>query len=74
MEVTEVKVHVMKKIEEKTDEDFWAEYARAYFEFERMEKMERLREFEKAYEEIKDKDSFNAQYLEVLIANLKSEV
>jgi len=74
MEVTEVNVHVIKEIEKTTDEDFWSEYAGAYFEYERMEKMERLRGFEKAYEEIEDKDSFNAQYLEVLIDNLKSEV
>ena len=74
MEVTEVNVHVIKVMEKTTDEDFWSEYARAYFEYERMEKMKRLRGFEKAYEEIEDKDSFNAQYLEVLIDNLKSEV
>ena len=74
MEMTEVKVQVMNKVEERTDEDFWNEYAEAYFEYERMEKKETLRDFEKAYEEIEDKDSFNAQYLEVLIDNLKSEV
>ncbi len=74
MEVTEVKVQVMNRVEKRTDEDFWAEYASAFFEHERMEKMERLRGFEKAYKEIEDKDSFNAQYLEVLIHNLKSEV
>jgi len=74
MEVTEVKVQVMNRIVKMTNEDFWDEYAKAYFEYERMEKLERLREFEKAYEEIEDKDSFNAQYLEVLIYNLKSEV
>ncbi len=74
MEMTKVKVHVMKRIEKTTDKDFWSEYARAYFDYEIMEKMERLREFKKAYDEIEDKDSFNAQYLQVLIDNLKSEV
>jgi hypothetical protein len=74
MEVIEVKVNVVKESEKKVDDDFWAEYADAYFEYERMEKMERLREYEKAYNEIEDKDSFNAQYIEVIIANLKSEI
>ena len=74
MEVTEVKVQVMERMEKKTDEDFWDEYAKAYFEYEKMEKRERLRDFENAYKEIEDKNSFNAQYLEILIENLKSEV
>ncbi|MFX1339504.1 MAG: hypothetical protein ACFFDK_12900 [Promethearchaeota archaeon] len=74
MEVTEVKMEFMNKEEKMTDEDFWVEYATAYFEYERSEKMERLRGFEKAYNEITDKESFNAQYLEVLIDNLRSEV
>ncbi|MFX0069721.1 MAG: hypothetical protein ACFFAO_01395 [Candidatus Hermodarchaeota archaeon] len=74
MEVTEVNVQVINRNEKITNEDFWDEYAEAYFEFEKLEKMERLREFKKAYEEIEDKNSFNAQYLEVLIDNLKSEV
>jgi len=59
---------------EKDDQDFWDEYGRAYFEYERREKMERLKEFEEAYEKLADKNSFNAQYLEILIDNLKSDV
>ena len=74
MEVVEVKVDVMNKSEKMTNDDFWSEYAQAYFEYERMEKMETLKEYKKAYNEIEDKDSFNAQYLEVLIDQLKSEV
>ncbi len=60
--------------EKKDDQDFWDEYGRAYFEYERREKMERLKEFEEAYEKLADKNSFNAQYLEILIDNLKSDV
>jgi hypothetical protein len=74
MAVMEVKVDVIKKSEKVTNDDFWSEYAQAYFEYERMEKMETLKEYKKAYNEIEDKDSFNAQYLEVLIDQLKSEV
>ena len=70
----EVMVKVITSSEKKIDADIWAEYARAYFEYERLEKMERLKGFEKAYEKIEDKDSFNAQYLEVLIYNLKSDL
>lgn len=74
MEVVEVKVDVMNKSEQVTNDDFWSEYAQAYFEYEKMQKIETLKEYEKAYHEIKDKDSFNAQYLEVLIDQIKSEV
>ena len=74
MVMMQVMVDVKVNSEEKDDQDFWDEYARAYFECERMEKMERLKEFEEAYEKIEDIDTFNAQYLEVLIDNLKNEV
>jgi len=74
MVVMQVMVDVRISSEKKNDQDFWDEYGRAYFEYEKMEKIERLKEFEEAYEKIEDKDSFNAQYLEVLIDNLKSEV
>jgi len=70
----EVIVEVITSSEKKIDVDFWDEYAKAYFEYERLEKLERLKGFEKAYENIEDKDSFNAQYLEILIYNLKSEL
>ena len=75
MEVMEMIFDDLIKESEKTnDEDFWSEYAKAYFDYEKMEKMERIKEFEKAYEEMENKDSFNGQYLEVLITQLKSEI
>ena len=74
MMVMQIMVADKENSEKKDDQDFWDEYGRAYFEYERMEKKERLKEFEEAYEKIEDKNSFNAQYLEVLIDNLKSEV
>jgi len=74
MEIMEIIVDIIKEPEKTIDEDFWAEYAKAYFDYEKMEKMERIKEFEKAYEEMEDKDSFNGQYLEVLITQLKSEI
>lgn len=74
MLMMQVMVDVKENSEKKDDQDFWDEYGRAYFESERMEKMERLKEFEETYEKIEDKESFNALYLEILINNLKSEV
>jgi len=74
MMVLQVMVDGKVNSEKKDDQDFWDEYGKAYFEYERMEKMERLKKFEEAYEKIEDKDSFNAQYLEILIYNLKLEV
>lgn len=74
MVMMQVMGDVIINSEKKNDQDFWDEYGRAYFEYERMEKMERLKEFEESYEKLEDKESFNAQYLEVLIDNLKSEV
>ncbi|MFX1451744.1 MAG: hypothetical protein ACFFCM_12925 [Promethearchaeota archaeon] len=74
MEVMEVKVNLINNSKKMTDDDFWSEFAKAYFEHEKMEKISVLKEYQKAYKEIEDKDSFNAQYLEVLIDQLKSEV
>lgn len=74
MVMMQVMGDVIINSEKKNDQDFWDEYGRAYFEYERMEKMGRLKEFEESYEKLEDKESFNAQYLEVLIDNLKSEV
>lgn len=74
MKVMEVKVDLIKKSEKTTNDNFWSEFAEAYFEHERMEKISTLKEYQKAYHEIEDKESFNAQYLEVLIDLLKSEV
>lgn len=74
MVMMQLMVDIKVNAEKRDDQDFWDEYGRAYFEYERMEKKERLKEFEEAYEKIEDKESFNAQYLEILIFNLKSEI
>jgi hypothetical protein len=55
-------------------EEFSRELAKGYFEYEIMEKQKQLKEFSKAYNDITDKDSFNAQYLEVLIHNAREEL
>ncbi|TFF88747.1 MAG: hypothetical protein EU549_02420 [Promethearchaeota archaeon] len=52
-------------------EDFWTEFGSGYLEAEELKKEELLREYQDAYNKIEDKHSFNAQYLETLIYNLK---
>ena len=64
----EVKVDLFKYNEfaEELKQDY------LYWEFEK--KKQQLSEYINAYQEIEDKDSFNAQYLETLIDLLKSEI
>ncbi|MFW9938417.1 MAG: hypothetical protein ACFFD5_12270 [Candidatus Thorarchaeota archaeon] len=71
-------VKVTNKIENKgdykDDKLFKQEFAKGYLELELIEKNTLLSEYLYAYQEIDNKDSFNAQYLESLIELLKQEI
>ena len=64
----EVKVDLFKYNE------FAEELKQDYLYWELEKKKQQLSEYINAYQEIEDKDSFNAQYLETLIDLLKSEI
>lgn len=57
-----------------TEKEFISEFAKGYLDLEINEKENQLYDYLKAYNNLKDKDSFNAQYLEILISVLKKEV
>ncbi|MBD3212977.1 MAG: hypothetical protein GF311_10245 [Candidatus Lokiarchaeota archaeon] len=50
---------------------FWKEFAQGYFDAEKKKKSQELKKYIKVYNELEDKDSFHAQYLETLIWNLE---
>ncbi len=54
--------------------EFTSEFARGCFETEIIEKEAQINEYLNAYNAIRDKDSFNRQYIETLIYLLKSEI
>jgi len=54
--------------------EFIFEFARGYFEAEIIEKETQLNEYLNAYNAIREKDSFNRQYIETLMSLLKSEI
>jgi hypothetical protein len=54
--------------------EFAEELKQGYLYWELEKKQQQLSEYINAYQEIEDKDSFNAQYLETLIDLLKSEI
>ena len=54
--------------------EFKSELARSYFEAVIIEKETQLNEYLNAYNAIREKDSFNKQYIETLIYLLKSEI
>ena len=64
-------VETPEKERTQTAKKFWKEFAQGYFEVEEMKKQKELKEYIEAYDNIEDKNSFNAQYLETLIYNLK---
>lgn len=71
MEVMEIEV---KESDKNRDQEFITELANGYLNVEITEKEELMKEFSKAYEDIEDKDSFNGQYLEILIDVLEDEI
>lgn len=74
MEVMEIKVKEIKESDKIRDQEFITELANGYLNVEITEKEELMKEFSKAYEDIEDKDSFNGQYLEILIDVLEDEI
>ena len=63
-----------EKIVLSSESEFISEFARGYFEAEIIEKETQLNEYLNAYNAIREKDSFNRQYIETLIYLLKSEI
>ena len=74
MEVMEIEVKEIKESDKIRDQEFITELANGYLNIEITEKEELMKEFSKAYEDIEDKDSFNGQYLEILIDVLEDEI
>ena len=54
--------------------EFMEEIKKGYLYWEIEKKRQLLSDYINAYQEIKDKDTFNAQYLETLIDVLKVEI
>ena len=54
--------------------EFISEFARSYFEAEIIKKETQLNEYLNAYNTIREKESFNRQYIETLIYLLKFEI
>ncbi len=63
-----------EKIVLSSKSEFISEFGRGYFEAEIIEKETQLNEYLNAYNAIREKDSFNRQYIESLIYLLKSEI
>lgn len=74
MEILEVKLPLIEDEEKKQNNEFLKELAEGYLEVEISKKKELLKEYSKAYDNLQDKDSFNAQYLETLISVLRDEL
>ena len=55
-------------------EDFMFELARGYLSIEIMKKKELLEGYLKAYSDMEDKNTFNGEYLSILIEVLKAEI
>lgn len=72
MEVQHVFVGFVED-KKRSDYNFFEEMAKGQKWAEMTAKEEELKEYEKAYHSV-DKDSFNAQYMEVIISNLKDEL
>ena len=69
-----VKSILKQEIGNLTNQDFIPELAESYLEAEILKKKEILHGYIEAYSDIDDKDSFNAEYLLVLIEMLKAEI
>jgi len=74
MELLDVMINEVAEQEKNHDDDFMAELAKGYLEIEITEKRETLNGYIDSYQKIDDKDSFNAQYLKILIDVLKDEI
>ncbi len=54
--------------------EFIKEFSEGYLELELIEEEKQLNDYLKAYREIENKNSYNAQYLKILINNLQSKM
>jgi len=63
-----------EKIVLSSKSEFISEFARGYFEAEIIEKETQLNEYLNVYNAIRERASFNRQYIETLIYLLKSEI
>ena len=63
-----------EKIVLSSESEFISEFGQGYFNAEIIEKETQLNEYINAYNVIREKDSFNKQYIETLIYLLKSEI
>lgn len=76
--LVEIIVKSLDKVETKVLDDsykqFLIELSNGYLELEFIKKQEQLNEYMRAYDELEDKESFNAQYITTLIDNLKLEL
>ena len=54
--------------------DFMTEFAKGYLQVDITEKEESLKEYENAFKELEDKNSFKADYISTLIDVLKMEI
>ncbi|MFW9771272.1 MAG: hypothetical protein ACFFFB_08640 [Candidatus Heimdallarchaeota archaeon] len=74
----EIDVKNLDEMERKVIDDsckqFLPEFSIGYLELEYFEKQKQLSEYMRAYDELEDKESFNAQYIASLIDNLKLEL
>ena len=70
----EIKVDEFKNSTNEQKDDFWSEFAQGYLDVEKEKIKQQLEEYSKAYDQIKDKSSFNAQYLKTLIDNIVNEM
>ena len=57
-----------------TETDFQEEFAANWFAAQVADKEQTLTEFTRAYEEMEDKSSFQAEQLKILIDNLEAEI
>ena len=73
---TIVELKTENKINVKLDRynEFAEELKQGYLYWELEKKKQQLFDYINAYQDIEDKDSFNAQYLETLIDGLKAEI
>jgi hypothetical protein len=67
IQIIENKIQTKKK----SENEFYKELKAGWEWYERSEKIKELKEYEKAYKEEFDKNSFNAQMIESLIYLLK---
>ncbi len=71
---SEKEMEVRNEEAKQSKKAFLKEFAKGYFDAERMKKMELLNEYKVEYDNLEDKDSFKGQYLESWIYVLTQEI